>query len=83
MDKALYDEWYKLEDKHWWFLGRREIFKSFLELYLKKYPARILDIGCGTEINMNHLERYGGVMGMDPSRSAIEYSLKRKAYVLC
>ncbi len=83
MDKALYDEWYKLEDKHWWFLGRREIFKAFLELYLKKYPARILDIGCGTEINMNHLERYGGVMGMDPSRSAIEYSLKRKAYVLC
>jgi len=34
MHKEFYAEYYQIEDKHWWFIGRREIFLRLLQQYL-------------------------------------------------
>ncbi|GAH72565.1 unnamed protein product, partial [marine sediment metagenome] len=34
MDISMYQDFYNLEEKHWWFVGRREIVFSLLRQYL-------------------------------------------------
>src|SRR3954469_19456885 len=40
MHKEFYAEYYQIEDKHWWFVGRRRIFLTLLGKYL---PPRMDD----------------------------------------
>ena len=80
MDRFLYDIFHELEDKHWWFVARREIITDCI----RKYPAqtrvpKILDIGCGTGLILKHLQQFGRVQGIDCSSRAIEYTNMRIA----
>ena len=43
----------RVEDSHWWFVGRRAILESFLRNIVQQFHTphstlRILDVGCGT-----------------------------------
>jgi SAM-dependent methyltransferase len=68
----------RVEDKHWWFVGRRAILESFLVSIVDKLnkPAsetRILDIGCGTGANLEMLSQFGNAEGVDVSDAALEF----------
>ena len=82
MEAALYDEWFELERHHWWFVGRRALFMRMLERSLPHRPRRILDIGCGTGVNLEFLDEIGSVVGLDPARAALDHCQKRRSFAL-
>jgi SAM-dependent methyltransferase len=66
----------RVEDSHWWFVGRRLILESFLKEIvqkLKKQNPKILDIGCGTGANLEMLAQFGESEGVDVSDDALEF----------
>jgi SAM-dependent methyltransferase len=66
----------RVEDSHWWYVGRRRILESFLEGIienLKTENPRILDVGCGTGGNLEMLEKFGAAEGVDVSDDALEF----------
>ncbi|HEX8599142.1 MAG TPA: class I SAM-dependent methyltransferase [Chloroflexia bacterium] len=81
MHKEFYAEYFKIEDKHWWFVGRRRIFLDILDKYLPKpaggRPRRILDMGCGTGTMLNYLSRYGRAEGIDADEEAVRFCHER------
>ena len=71
----------RVEDTHWWFVGRRAILETFLRGIVAEtdadrnvgVPPRILDIGCGTGANLEMLAQFGSAEGVDVSDDALEF----------
>jgi len=68
----------RVEDSHWWYVGRRAILESFLERIIPNPKSqipnpRILDVGCGTGGNLEMLEKFGAAEGVDVSDDALEF----------
>lgn len=76
MDKSKYRQMYELEDKHWWFLGKREFIKAVLSGKFTR--GKILDLGSGTGGTTLFLKNYGEVTGVELSFCAEKYLKKRK-----
>ncbi|MEN9231696.1 MAG: methyltransferase domain-containing protein [Thermostichus sp. DG02_5_bins_236] len=70
MDSKAYEQMAKLEDEHWWFVGRRRIFSRVIETLSLPFPAHILEAGCGSGGNLKMLSRFGNVWGMEKSEFA-------------
>jgi SAM-dependent methyltransferase len=71
MENELFDEMYKVETQHWWFVARRKIIESvILKLDLAK-DSHILDAGCGNGDNLELLSNYGDVIAMDTDDNAL------------
>ena len=86
MQAQLYESLHRVEEKHWWFVARREIVLTFIDKYRpKKQYAKILDTGCGTGMILKALTRYGKVWGIDKSAKAVAYSKAKvpEATILC
>jgi SAM-dependent methyltransferase len=81
MDEALYDEMFRLESAHWWFVAKRRIILSLLEKYLPVSPAsrpRVCDIGCGCGMTLRELQDHGcQAVGVDASDTALSYCAAR------
>lgn len=72
----------RVEDSHWWFVGRRAILETFLrqvssELQTTDSKLSILDIGCGTGANLEMLSQFGNAEGVDVSDDALEFCQKK------
>jgi len=76
----------RVEDSHWWFVGRRAILESFLKSIVRKLrtadegvrvPFRILDVGCGTGANLEMLSQFGSAEGVDVSDDALEFCRRK------
>jgi SAM-dependent methyltransferase len=80
MQQHMYPTMYEVEDVHWWYVGRRRIIASLLETICANVetdrPA-ILDVGCGTGANLDMLQRFGAVEGVDISEAALEFCRQR------
>lgn len=68
----------RVEDSHWWYVGRRAILESFLQRIVSSIrnpqsAIRILDVGCGTGGNLEMLEKFGAAEGVDVSDDALEF----------
>jgi SAM-dependent methyltransferase len=72
----------RVEDSHWWFVGRRAILESFLRGIAGKLgkpsgDLRILDVGCGTGANLEMLAQFGKAEGVDVSDDALEFCRRK------
>jgi SAM-dependent methyltransferase len=80
MERHTYAIMYRVEETHWWFVGRRRIISSFVERIiesLKQEQPRILDVGCGTGANLEMLSRCGVAEGVDVSSEALAFCRAR------
>ena len=68
MDSSLWDAIAKVERRHWWFRGRREIVARVLEARLPA-GASVLDVGCGTGFVLERLAERFEVTGLEPDAS--------------
>jgi SAM-dependent methyltransferase len=66
MDLPEYQQTYRLEDRHWWFISRRRLATALIKQRLgTSNDNRILDVGCGTGGNLDFLRQWGTVIGID------------------
>lgn len=66
------------ENDHWWFRVRRELVHDIIAQYAKTSEhLAIADIGCGEGGLAKEMERYGSVVGVDPSEEALAFSRAR------
>jgi SAM-dependent methyltransferase len=80
MRRDLYKEYARIEDRHWWFIGRKRILMSLIDDFLEPTGGvlrRILDVGCGTGGMLLSLQAFGDVEGIDADASAIAYCRER------
>jgi SAM-dependent methyltransferase len=67
----------RIEEQHWWFLGRRTILRRLLEQAVPpSCQALVADVGCGTGGNATLADGYRYV-GIDPSAEAIDWARQR------
>lgn len=82
MEERFYSEYFEVEDRHWWFLGRREVILRMLATHLLARvdgTPRLLDVGTGTGALLQHLERFGEVLAVDVDTEAVRFSHLRGA----
>lgn len=74
MQRAFYPQYAALEDRHWWFLGRRAILLRLLHDRLGDASGlRALDVGCGTGGWLSCLARFGPVEAVDADADAVSF----------
>jgi len=71
MDASMYELHESIENRHWWFLGRRHIVSSVLQRWLPA-GSRILEVGCGTGGNLTAFGQRYAVVGIDSSVDAVD-----------
>src|SRR5437016_10746769 len=70
----------EVEDRHWWYVGRRRIIASWVESICRELGPRrprILDVGCGTGANLQMLANFGVAEGVDVSTEALDFCRAR------
>jgi SAM-dependent methyltransferase len=74
----------RVEETHWWFAGRRQIIRSFIERVcidlrttVGNQTLKILDVGCGTGANLEMLSEFGTAEGVDVSAEALSFCRER------
>lgn len=87
VETELFGRFFEVEDRHWWFVGRRRIVLDQLARHMRPVEAcghggagcrpRILDLGCGTGGVLAHLGELGNALGVDPSPEAAGYCHER------
>lgn len=77
MEQACHLQTHRVEDRHWWYRGRRRVLhEAISRLPLPERP-RVLDAGCGSGRNMVELARYGEVTGVELSTLALDAARAR------
>ena len=78
MNPELYDAHDRLEDRHWWFEGRRRVIRQVLRRHLlPRAKRRILDVGCGTGGMFPLLGEFGEVDGAEAWPDALERARRK------
>src|SRR5436305_12525804 len=75
---------FELEDRYWWFVGRRRVALRLLKRYTsdrmpnaERRMPKILDLGCGTGVISRELQDWAEPISLDMSSLALEFSRKR------
>src|SRR4051794_41940856 len=54
-----------LDERHWWYHGRRRVLGAVLDGVRLPAGARVLDAGCGSGRTLDELARLGEAHGME------------------
>lgn len=73
MESHIYQGLARIEDTHWWYVGRRAIIERLVPAPAAAEGKAVLSVGCGTGSEMAFLGRYGTVTGIDADRSAVDF----------
>ncbi len=76
METSEYENIFRNEERHFFYLSVRENLAKFLESSIPKTNAKLLDAGCGTGGFLRYLSKFGDVTGIDLSDTALEYARK-------
>ena len=76
MEERLIAQMREVEERHWWFAGRREVLLSLVRRELQP-GAQLLDVGCGTGFFLEGAAAYLDVAGLDPSAQAVAFCASR------
>lgn len=82
MEDADYATTYAIEDSNWWFVGTRRMCLDLLDERLAATGVaspRIVDVGCGTGLMLEHLASRGAAIGIDVSPLALDFCRERGA----
>lgn len=71
-----YARMHELEDRYWWFVGRRRLALGLLRRFAVANPV-VLDLGCGTGVIATEMEAWAKPIGLDMSDLALEFSAGR------
>src|ERR1051325_5875784 len=67
-----------IEERHWWFTGRRQIMRALVERVLSPTNSPlVVDVGCGAGSNIASLADAYRCMGVDTSDAAIALAKTR------
>lgn len=67
-----------IEERHWWFLAKKEIIRALLSAVVPASRSTvILDVGCGTGGSTAALDRVFHCIGVDPIPEAIAFARHR------
>jgi SAM-dependent methyltransferase len=78
VDTVEYDKMYAVEDRHFWFCGKRAWIAALLRRHLgEKVSGEILDVGCGTGANLLFLSAWGETLGVEKHPLALQYCQRR------
>jgi len=66
-----------VDDRHWWYRGRRLVIQSQVRRLALPPQARLLDAGCGSGRMLDELERFGSVSGIDSSSWSVAAARNR------
>lgn len=80
MKSFLYEEIARLEERHWWFVGRRRIVFDLIDSHVSP-PVRILDAGCGAGFTTAALAVFGEVAAFDMAPEAIDCAARKAPVV--
>ncbi len=73
-----YTRMHDLEDRYWWFVGRRNQALRLLRTFTSNQARpRILDLGCGTGVISGELESWSEPISLDMSILALNFSKHR------
>ena len=73
MEQSLFDVHEELENRHWWFVARRQIIRNILVNLLGDNDQHlIVDVGCGTGGTVDFLSKDFRTVGVDNSKIAID-----------
>jgi len=77
MDRLLELQTHELEERHWWYRGRRRIISELMARIELPPGAEILDAGCGSGRNMVDLARLGSVTGVEIADASLARARER------
>jgi SAM-dependent methyltransferase len=78
MRDEIFERQAALEDRHWWFTGRRAILRAITHRLLPPHAGgTLLDVGCGTGGNLGALAPGYRAAGLEPSPVAIQIARQR------
>jgi SAM-dependent methyltransferase len=66
-----------LDDRHWWYCGRRRIVLTEIEQLGLRRGGLLLDAGCGSGRMLDELSRYGTAFGIDSSAAGVAAAQER------
>jgi SAM-dependent methyltransferase len=77
MDQRLMKAMLEVDERHWWYRGRRLIVRTELDRLPIATCARILDAGCGSGRMLEELAGYGAVSGIELDPDAAAFAASR------
>lgn len=75
MKSSVYEVEHQVEATHWWFVTRRDLFRSLIDRISIPQAAKIVDVGSSTGTNLRLLKEMGytQVLGLDMSQEAVDF----------
>ena len=79
MEKTTYEAENEIEEQHWWFIGRRQLFGKIINSLALPQNPNILDIGSSTGTNLRLLADLGqtNIRGLDMSPEARDFCAEK------